>query len=66
MCVCAIHQNIVLLFDAIDKKHNELLQHLICNTENKICIRVLRILANFEWTLAWVKLVCEMGQLKLV
>ena len=29
-------------------------------------VRVLHILANFELTLAWVKSVCEMGQLKLV
>ena len=28
--------------------------------------RVLHILANFELTLAWVKSVCEMGQLILV
>ena len=28
--------------------------------------RVLHILANFELTLAWVKSVCEIGQLKLV
>ena len=38
VCVCAIHQNVVLLCDAIDKKHNELLQHLVCDTENKICM----------------------------
>ena len=38
VCVCAIHQNIVLLCDAIDKKHNELLQHLVCDTENNICM----------------------------
>ena len=36
-CVCAIHQN-VLVCDAIDKKHNELLQHLVSDTENKICM----------------------------
>ena len=38
VCVCAIHQNAVLLCGAIDKKHNELLQHLVCDTENKICM----------------------------
>ena len=38
VCVCAIHQNVVLLCDAIDKKHSELLQHLFCDTENKICM----------------------------
>ena len=38
VCVCAIHQNVVLLCDAIDKKHKELLQHLVCDTENKICM----------------------------
>ena len=37
-CVCAIHQNVVLLCDAIDKNHSELLQHLVCDTENKICM----------------------------
>ena len=38
VCVCAINQNVVLLCDAIDKKRNELLQHLVCDTENKICM----------------------------
>ena len=38
VCVYAIHQNVVFLCDAIDKKQNELLQHLVCNTENKICM----------------------------
>ena len=38
LCVCAIHQNVVLLCDAIDKKHKQLLQHLVCDTENKICM----------------------------
>ena len=38
VCVCAIHQNVALLCDAIDKKHNELLQRLVCDTENKICM----------------------------
>ena len=38
VCVCAIHQNVVLLCDATDKKHNELLQYLVCDTENKICM----------------------------
>ena len=38
VCVCASHQNVILLCDAIDKKRNELLQHLICDTENKNCM----------------------------
>ena len=38
VCVCAINQNVVLLCDAIDKKRNELLQHLVCDIENKICM----------------------------
>ena len=38
VCVCAIHQNVVLLCDAINKKYKDFIPHLVCDIQNKICM----------------------------
>ena len=39
MCVCSIHQNAILLVDAIDwdYTYKDLIQKVVCNPENKDC-----------------------------
>ena len=38
VCVCAIHQNVVLLCGAINKKYKGFIPHLVWNIQNKICM----------------------------
>lgn len=38
VCVCAIHQNVVLLCDAVNLNYKDLMSHLVCDVENKICM----------------------------
>jgi len=38
VCVCAIHQNVVLLCDAINQTYKDFFPFLVCNVQNKICM----------------------------
>ena len=40
VCVCSIHQNTILMVNALDVKvtHNDLMSYLVCSPDNRECM----------------------------
>lgn len=38
VCVCAIHQNVVLACNALNLQYKELMSKLVCDVQNKLCM----------------------------